>query len=99
MKTRISVLVLLLLSASLYSIATEPKDFLKNSSFTIGPEYVHIDLRSQATSTVDRMKFRGNAWGGTGTYEYKEADGIYFNLNGYYVTGHIHGHQENRNFS
>lgn len=91
--------LLVFLSASSFSLTAEAEDFLKNSSFTIGPEYVNVHLHVDATSTAGSMKLNGNAWGGTAAYEYKEADGVYLNLNGYYVSGHLNGNNEHRNFS
>lgn len=70
-----------------------------NSTVSIGPEYVRVYLHNLPTEVSKSARFQGNAWGGSGAYEYKVPDGVYFNLNGYYVLGHIDGEGQHRGFS
>lgn len=91
------LLLMFIRSAALFSLDTET--FLKNSNFVLGPEYVHIHLHTYSTAVTNQMKFNGHAWGGTATYEYRQPNGIYVNLNGNYVQGPIQGNREHRHFS
>lgn len=72
-------------------------DFLKNSYFAIGPEYGYVNLHNKSTAVAPATKFKGSCWGGTAVYEYK--DGIYVNLNGYYIEGPFRGSGQHRRFS
>lgn len=83
--------------SSLFS--SEATDFLKNSSFAIGAEYVYVNLHNKSTSIAPSTKFKGPCWGGTAVYEYRQSNGIYVNLNGYYIEGPFHGEGEHRRFS
>lgn len=91
---KLSLLATVWSCGSLFSFETS--DFLKNSSFTLGPEYAYVNLHNKATSVAPGTKFKGPCWGGTGAYEYKQANGIYVNVNGYFIGGPFRGNHEHR---
>lgn len=64
-----------------------------NFSVNFGPEYVYVDFHVKRTPTTSPANFRGGLWGVTGAVEYRESNGVYLNLNSYWVKGSIENHR------